>query len=239
MSNMLTIARRELQAYFVSPIAYVVSAAFLLIMGAVFSIVLVNSREATLRYTFGNGFVLIFILLMAPALTMRLLAEEQRSGTLELLLTAPVRDWEVVLGKFLASLGLWAAMLALTLVYPAIILVLGGDLDRGPAVSVYLGMLLLGSGFLAIGVLTSALTQNQVIAFVVGVGIGLMLWLIEFVPAVIRAPLAEVFSYLGVFQHYFDLTRGVIDTKDVIYLLSLSAAALFLATQVVEARRWR
>ena len=156
MKNMFVITYKELRAYFTSPIAYVVIAAFLVIMGVFFSLIVYFTRVASLRGVFGNmAFILLFV---APALTMRLLAEEQRSGTIELLLTLPVRDWQVVLGKFLASLAVYAVILALTLYYPLLMLRLGNP-DRGPIVSAYLGLLLLGASFLSIGVFTSSLSR--------------------------------------------------------------------------------
>lgn len=236
MRNTFAIAKRELQAYFVSPIAYVVTAAFLVITGYLFSMILYYSREATMRYLFGN--IATILLFVAPVLTMRLLAEEQRSGTIELLLTSPVRDWEAVLGKFLAGLALLVIMLALTLYYP-LILERYGDPDLGSIAAGYLGLLLLGGALLAIGVLTSSLTSNQIVAAVLGVGLILILWLSQALSDVAGPPLAGFFSYLAFPTHYFDFAKGVIDTKDVIYYLSVIAAALFLATRSLETRRWK
>ncbi|MGB9592968.1 MAG: ABC transporter permease [Anaerolineae bacterium] len=236
MKNTLTIARREIQAYFVSPIAYVVAAAFLAIMGYFFAMILYYSREATMRYTLGN--MTTVLLFVAPILTMRLLAEEQRMGTIELLLTAPVKDWEVVLGKFLGSLALYACMLGVSLYFP-LVLTMVGNPDPGPIVSGYVGMLLLGGALLSLGVLTSSLTQNQIVSAVLGVVLIILLWLVSALGDVTGAPLSGVFRYLALSEHFYDFFKGVIDTRDVIYYLSVIAAALFLATRVLETRRWR
>jgi ABC-2 type transport system permease protein len=236
MLNALTIARKELTTYFVSPVAYVVTAFFLVVAGFFFYFILYFSREASLRGLFSN--VAIVLLFVGPGLTMRLLAEEQRMGTIELLLTAPVRDWEVVVGKFIASLAFYTFMLALTILYP-IILMRFGNPDIGPILSGYLGMLLLGATFLAAGVLTSSLTQNQVVAFIIAFAILLILWLADVAGNAIGGQVGNILNYLSIVAHFDDFTKGVIDTSHLIYYLSLIAAFLFLATRVMEARRWR
>ncbi|MCC7353392.1 MAG: ABC transporter permease subunit [Anaerolineae bacterium] len=236
MRNTLTIARRELSAYFISPVAYVVIAGFLIIAGYFFTLILFYSREATLRYLFSNlTTILIFV---APVLSMRLLAEEQRSGTIELLLTAPVRDWEVVLGKWTAAFVFWLIMLIPTAVYP-ILLNRYGDPDIIPIVTGYLGIILLGGTLLALGTLTSAMTQNQIVAAVLGVGLTLLLWLIGAAGDFAGPALSGFFQYLALGTHFSDLARGIVDTKNIVYYLSVTVAALFLATRVLESRRWR
>ncbi|MGB9578406.1 MAG: ABC transporter permease, partial [Halothiobacillaceae bacterium] len=208
----------------------------LAIMGYFFAMILYYSREATMRYTLGN--MTTVLLFVAPILTMRLLAEEQRMGTIELLLTAPVKDWEVVLGKFLGSLALYACMLGVSLYFP-LVLTMVGNPDPGPIVSGYVGMLLLGGALLSLGVLTSSLTQNQIVSAVLGVVLIILLWLVSALGDVTGAPLSGVFRYLALSEHFYDFFKGVIDTRDVIYYLSVIAAALFLATRVLETRRWR
>lgn len=236
MKNVIAIARRELGTYFTSPIAYVVTAALLAIAGFMFERILFFSREATLRYLFTN--LATILLFVAPALTMRLLAEERRSGTIELLLTAPVRDWEVIWGKWLASFILFLAMLSLTLVYP-LVLERFGDPDWGPIGSGYLGLILLGGALLALGTLTSTLTRNQIIAAVLGVALCVGLWLIAALAESNEGALNSGLRYLALGEHFFDFLKGVVDTRDVIYYLSVIAGALFLATRVLETRRWR
>ncbi len=235
MRNTLTIAQRELYAYFVSPIAYIVTAAFLVIGGYLFSLILYFSREATMRFIFGN--LSFILLLIAPMITMRLLAEEHRSGTIELLLTAPVRDWEVVLGKFMASLTLFVAMIALTLVYPLVLFVFGSP-DGGPILSGYLGLLLAGAGYLSVGLFTSSLSRNQIVSAVLGIVLLLVLWLADAAGSFAGGGISSILSYLSLSSHTSDLTRGVIDTKDVIYYLSFIASFLFLAVRSLESRRW-
>ncbi len=238
MLNMLSIMRKELRTYFASPVAYVVIAAFLFICAYLFAILVtapVGSAEASMGIIFGN--VAVILLLIAPALTMRLLAEEQRSGTIELLLTSPVQDWEVVVGKYLASLVLYLVPVAMTVVFPALLLHYGNP-DRGPIVAGYVGLILFGAAFLAIGVLASAVTQNQVIAALVAVAILLALWLISAFANAVRGPISDTLSYLSIINHYSDFSRGVIDSKDVIYYLSVIVVALFLATRTLETRRW-
>ncbi|HEY64846.1 MAG TPA: ABC transporter permease subunit [Caldilineae bacterium] len=240
MRNALIIARRELGAYFASPIAYVITAAYLVVMGILFSLIVAGQpgAEASLRFVFGNVFSAIILIIIGPLLTMRLLAEEQRSGTIELLLTAPVRDWEVVVGKYLAGYFVFLAMLVPTLVYPLLIERFG-DPDHGVFISTYIGLALLGMALLALGLLTSAMTQNQIVAAFLGLGLILVLTFLQFLATIVSGPLAGVLSYLGLFNHFFDFLRGVIDTRDVVYYLSVTAGALFLTTQVLGARRWR
>lgn len=233
--NIFAIARRELESYFVSPIAYVVTAAFLFISGYFFTFILFYTRQATMRYLFGN--LSIIALFVAPILTMRLLSEEKRSGTIELLLTSPVRDWEVVLGKYLASLGLFTLMLALTFYYP-IILEMFGNPDKGAIFAGYLGLWLYGAALLGVGVLASSLTQNQIIAAVVGFGLVLILWVCDAAGDFTGAPLSNFLRYLSLSNHYFDFSKGIVDTKDVVYYISVIAGALFLSTLSLSSRRW-
>jgi ABC-2 type transport system permease protein len=236
MKNAWLIARRELASYFTSPIAYAVTAVFLLVAGYLFWVILYYSREATMRYLFYN--VTTLLLLVGPALTMRLVAEERRTGTIELLLTSPVRDGEVIAGKFLAALGLWALMLALTLVYPALLEAFGNP-DLGPIATGYLGLLLAGGAVLALGVIASTVTSNQVIAALVAFGLSLFLWLADALQGIATGALGSFFSYLSMSTHFYDLAKGVIDTRDVVFYLSLIFGSLFVATRLLEARRWK
>ncbi len=238
MKNIWTITVRELKAYFVSPVAYVTSAFFLAVMGLLFALILINGREASMRGTFSN---LTFVVLMiAPILTMRLLAEEQQTGTIELLLTAPVHDWQVVLGKFLGSIILFLTMFIVPTLYYVLLLALVGSPDWGPIASGYIGLLLLGASFLSVGVFTSALTRNQVVAAVGGLAILLILWLADATGSFIATgAMSNVLSYVSITRHYENLIRGVIDTQDILYPLSMIAIWLFLTTQVLQMRRWR
>ena len=238
MRNVYYIAKRELAAYFVSPIAYVVSAIYLAVMGGLFGFILYYSREATLRYVFLHGVSILFFVLVTQVLTMRLLAAEQRLGTLELLLTAPVRDWEVVVGKYLASFCVLAVMILLTGYFPVLLMRVGNP-DVGTMFSGYLGYILLGGALLSIGVFASSLTQNQIVAAVVGIGITLLLWLSGALGELVGDTMRGVIEYLPIFDHFTDFVRGIIDTKDILYYLSITALFLFFSTRVVESRRWR
>jgi ABC-2 type transport system permease protein len=192
--------------------------------------------EASLS-NFYQGATIILILL-APALTMRLLAEEQKLGTIELLLTSPVRDWEVIIGKYLASLVFLLAMFMLTLYYP-LLLFLFADPDPGPIYSGYLGLVLYGSAALAIGILTSTLTSNQIVAFVVSAGVLLLLFFANTGAAAVGGFWATLVNEVGMRSHFTDFERGVIDTKHIFYFLSVTAFFLFLSIRALESRRWR
>lgn len=236
MSRVMTIALRELRSYFASPIAYIVSAAFLVVTGYLFTLILFYSREASLRGLFGNISVLLII--VAPALTMRLLAEEQRSGTIELLLTSPVRDVEVVLGKFLAGLGLLSTMLGLTLYYPAVLFIYGNP-EKGHVIAGYVGTLLMAAAFVSVGLFASSLSGNQIVAAVLTFMMLLMLWLISPAADFAGAPLADILRYMSIERYYSDFIRGVIDTKAVVYFLSIISVFLFATVRSLETRRWR
>ena len=236
MRNVWIIAKRELYAYFISPIAYLVAAAFTFLCGLFFVGGVTQWQDATLQSVFGSlSIVLIFV---APVLTMRLLAREQDLGTIELLLTAPVRDWEVVVGKFLASYLFYLGMVAVTGVYPLILLRYGNP-DLGAIGAGYLGLVLLGAALLSLGVLTSSLTRNQVIAAVIGVVASVSLWLLDIVSPVFRGTAQDVVSYLTPSGHYYGFVEGIIDTRDLVYYVSATAVFLFLASQVLQSRRWQ
>jgi ABC-2 type transport system permease protein len=236
MRTALVIARRELLAYFISPIAYMVSAVFLLIAGYLFSLILIQSQQATMEGLFFN--IMVVLIFVVPLLTMRLLADEQKTGTIEILLTAPVRDWEVVFGKYLAAMGMFGVMLACTLYFPFILWRVGGTPDWGPILTGYLGLILLTSAMMAIGTLASAVTENQIVAAVLSFGILLLLWLIE-AAGNIATGSATVLTYLSLPAHYNDFARGAINIEDVVYYLSVTIAALFIATRMLETRRYR
>jgi len=238
MNATFAIMRKELNTYFTSPVAYAVTAAFLLMTGILFAILLTappGQAPASLDIVLNN--VTVILLLAAPALTMRLLAEEKRSGTIELLLTAPVRDVEVVLGKYLASVVLYLLMLALTLPY-VVILQHYGPADMGPIIAGYVGAILFGAAFLAVGLLASSLTQNQIVAVLVAIALLLALWLAQAFSTIARPPVSSIFDWISVINHYYDFTRGIIDTRNIIYYLSVVIVALFLTTQVIESRSW-
>lgn len=235
MRTIYYVAKRELVAYFVSPIAYVVGATFLFITGLLFYLILLQGQEASLRFL--HSWMAFLLLVLAPVLTMRLLAEERRSGTLELLLTSPVRDGEVVLGKFLAAYLLFLTFLAPTFYY-LFLLTLFGRPDVPASLVGYLGVVLLGGATLAIGVFTSALSQNQIVAAMLGIALCLSLWFLDAAANVVPASFSPFVRYLSLPAHYSDMLRGIVDTSHLIYYVSLVLVALFLATRALEARRW-
>ncbi len=239
MKNIWTICWRELRSYFVSPIAYGAGALFLLINGFLFSLIVTGSQEASLRGVMMN--MMFILLLFAPALTMKLIADEQRMGTIELLLTAPVRDWQIVVGKYLGSLITYVVILMGPTLYYVLVLAIFGKPDYGPIATSYLGILLLGASFLAIGLFSSSLTQNQIIAYFAGLVILLLLWVADAGngPFGLSGPVGDVLSYIAIPRHFDDFFRGVVDTRDLVYALSLISVALFLATQILQSRRWR
>ncbi len=236
MRNVLAVAQRELRAYFVSPLAYVVTALFLLMAGYLFALILNSSREATLRPLLSN--VSVIFLFIIPAISMRLIAEELRSGTIELLLTNPVEEWQVVTGKFLASVGLFLVMLALSGLFPIFLFVFGNP-DRGPLVSGYLGIFLQAIAFLAVGLWASSLSQNQIIAAVLAFAFLILLWLSDSLGQFLGGTLGTIVSYMSVVSHFNDFPRGVVNLKDVVYFLTLTAAGLVLTTLTLQSRRLR
>jgi ABC-2 type transport system permease protein len=236
MGNTLTIFRREVGAYFNSPVAYIVVTVFLLVSGYLFFSQVFLVGEATLRDFFGIT-PLIFIF-FAPAVTMRLLAEEKRTGTFELLITMPVGDWEVVLGKFFGALALVAVAILLTLAYP-ITLSRMGDIDWGAVAGGYLGLILMAAAYLAIGLMASSWTRNQVVAFIVAFAVTFSLYLCGKLLPILPPRLAPILEYLSLDSHFANISKGVIDSRDIIYYVSLVGACLFLATRSLESRRWR
>jgi ABC-2 type transport system permease protein len=232
----LAIAQRELKSFFVSTIAWIVMAAFLLISGFLFSAILLSTNEASLRYLISN--LSVILLFIAPFLTMRLLAEENRLGTVELLLTNPVRDAEVVVGKFLGVMGFVFVMLLFTLYFPALLFVFGTP-DPGPMVAGYVGVLLQAAAFVAIGLAISSMTQNQIVAAFLTFAILLVMWLSDSMSNYLGKPLSDIMKYVSVTSHFQDFSRGVIDSSHIIYFISIAVAALFVAYLSLQTRRWR
>lgn len=229
------ILKRELQSYLVSPLAYVVAVVFLLVCGYFFSVNLLATGTADLRPYFLNlGVLLIFI---SPLLTMRLLAEERQNHIDELLMTLPVTPAQVVAGKYLAALILYAALLALTGVYPAILSGLS-EPAWGPIVTSYVGALLLGGTFLAAGVFTSSLTDSQVAAGFLCFGLLLLLWVINWLAFALMGPVAELARVLAVFERFDDFTKGLIDSTHVLFYVSATLLLLFLSVRNLERRTW-
>ncbi len=233
--NIAPIFRRELRSYFNSPVAYVVIVVFLAIIGWFFTSNLFLVNMASMRVVF--ELVPLVFLFFVPAITMRLLAEEKKSGTLELLTTKPVPDAEIVIAKFLAAWVLLAAALVPTLLYLITMMSLG-SIDLGPVVAGYIGLLLMGGSYIAIGIFASSLTENQIIAFITSFLIVLALFLMDKVLMYVPEGLASTLEFLAVDYHFSNIARGVIDSRDIIYFASLLGFSLLLATVSLERRKW-
>jgi ABC-2 type transport system permease protein len=249
------IFKKEMRLYFTSPVAWVVVAVFLLIAGYFFYNIFaffalasmqsamnpamgreLNVTDSVIRPLFSN--ISVVLLLLMPLVTMRLFAEERRSGTIELLLTYPVRDGAVLMGKYLAAFALYALMLALTLLYPAIV-VYFARVEWGPLATGYVGLLLMGGTFLAVGVFASSLTENQIVASITTFGTLLIFWIIGWSADSLGGAWGKVLQHLSILEHNDNFAKGVLDTKDVLYYLNFIALALFLTLRSLEARRWK
>jgi ABC-2 type transport system permease protein len=236
VKNVWAVAQRELRSYFLSPLAYVVIALFLALSGYLFALILANGRQASLSGLVQN--VSVLYLFIVPAISMRLLAEEQRTGTVELLLTNPVQEWEIVTGKFLASILLVLVMLALTLLFPLFLFVFG-DPDKGPIITGYLGIFLQAAAFLSIGLWASSLTQNQIVAAIISFALLLILWLSDNLGQFLGGTIGAIVSYTSVINHFQSFPQGVIQSNDVIYYLTLVIAGIVLSTLSLQSRRYR
>lgn len=249
------IFKKEMRLYFTSPVAYVVLTIFLVIAGWFFYNIFafftlasmqsamnpamardLNVTDSVMRPLVSN--ISVILLLLMPLVTMRLFAEERRSGTIELLLTYPVRDGAVLVGKYLAALALYALMLALTLLYPGII-VYFARLEWGPLATAYVGLLLMGGTFIAVGIFASSLTENQIVASITTFGILLIMWIIGWSADYVGGMWGKVLQHLSIAEHNDNFAKGVLDTKDVVYYLNFIALALFLTLRSLEARRWK
>jgi ABC-2 type transport system permease protein len=237
---------RELIAYFSSPLAYVVMTAFLFVNGYVFWLIVAYLNDprtqamAPLKLLFGGTiFFWLFVLFVVPVITMRLLAEERRSGTLEVLLTSPVSDGQVVLAKFLSSFVFYAVLWLPTLAYVGI-LASYSKLDWGPVASGYVGIAVLGLLFLAIGLFTSALVRNQILAAILAFAVLVVVFSLGLVEnVVVNQTLKGALGYANLWSHMDDFSRGILDTRHLVYSLSLSAFFVFLATKALEASKGR
>mgnify|MGYP005849344233 CR=1 FL=1 len=249
MRNIWTIAKREYDQYFISPVAYVVAFTILLTTGALFGINIFFYTQNAFQ-NFGavpdfapiSGSFTFLLVLSAPALTMRLISDEARMGTLELLLTAPIRDFELVIGKWLGAMLYILSLLVITLVYPIVIsrFVTPG-IDWNVVLTSYLGMILLAGVFLSLGTAVSAMFTNQVTAFFVSLALFITLWwLVGFPANVLSGDSARLFEYLDMKTHFYGaLDSGVINLSGLVYYASLIALGLFTGTAAVEMRRWR
>ena len=252
MRNIAAIAGKELRSYFASPIAYILIGFFLLPFAVFFYLYLdnfvkqslqmaqfggaMNINQQVIRYVLQNASVIILFIM--PMITMRTYSEERRSGTIELLLTSPVTDVEIILGKFFGALGLYIAILAVTLLYMAILFVYGNPEWRPLAVA-YLGLLLMGAAFVSIGLLISSTTNNQIVAGVVTFIVFLLFWIVGWFADSAGPTIGPITSWLSITEHFDDFSKGIIDTRHVLYYLSLITFGLFLTAKSVDTERWR
>jgi ABC-2 type transport system permease protein len=235
MQNIKTIYLKELRSYFNSPIAYIVIIVFLIIAGYFFTNGLFQNNLATMRTLF--DIVPFIFLFFIPAITMRLFAEEKKQGTIELLLTKPITDYELVAGKFLAAFVLTLITLLPTLLYLIVILLLG-KIDMGAVIGGYVGLVLTAGVYIGVGLFASSLTENQVVAFIVSFIAVFALFmmgkvLIQFSPALVSAV-----EYISTDYHFINISRGVVDTRNLIYYFSMIAFTLFLTKVSLESRKW-
>jgi ABC-2 type transport system permease protein len=255
MNNILAIAHKELKGYFASPVAYVVIGFSAILFGWFFINLLyyfdrtqmqagsgfqgpqsVNVNEILISPLFLN--VSVILLFTLPLITMRTYAEEKRSGTIELLLTSPLTDLQIVIGKFLGGMVLYLAMLAVTLVHVGFLFAYGNPEWR-PVATGYLGLVLMGGCFLSLGLFISSLTRNQIVAGMVTFAVFLMFWVVNWIATFMDPTPQAVLNYLSITEHLNDFARGVLDTKHLVYYSSFIAFSLFLTVRAVDSERWR
>ena len=254
MSNLLAIYKRDLKGYFFSPIAYVVIGLFLLVNGIFFYVLLssfleysyavmiqrqgypINVNLLMIRPFFQN--MSVIVLFVIPMITMRSFSEEKKSGTMELLLTSPVTNWQLILGKFLASFTLYFVMVMVTFLFMVFLLIWGNP-SLVPILISYLGILLMGLFLVALGNFISSLTENQIVAAVGTFGATMFLWVIGFAGDFAGKVFGEIFKYLSIVNHFDDFSKGVFDTNHLVYYLSLTFLMLFFTYQSIESSKWR
>jgi len=247
--NCLPVYKKELRSYFTSPIAYVVILFFLLVTGIFFMVFISDFNMASMnaQSPYGGGYNLnityrvvrpllgnmcVILLFVMPLITMKPFAEERKTGTMELLFTYPLSDLDVLLGKFFASFTLFLVMLALTLVYP-LFMAIHSSPEPGTLVSGYLGLVLMASAFIALGLFISSLTENQIIAAVATFGMLLIFWIIQWTGT------SEILRHLSILEHFNKFAEGMIDTRDVVYYLSFTVLWMFMTLRVLESKKWR
>ena len=255
MKNIWIIAKKELRTYFTSPIAYVIMTVFLVLVGFFFYSLIwwfnsqamqaaqnpayaqqMNINQMVFGPLFNN--MSIILLLMLPLLTMRLFAEEKKIGTEELLMTSPISVGQIIVGKFLASFLVLAAMLGLTGLL-SIFTFLYGNPEVAPILNGYLGLLLMGGAFIAIGLFFSSLTENQIVAAILTFGALLLFWILNWAASSAAGFWKDVLNYVSFFGHFENATQGILDTTDIVYYLSFAFFGMFLTHSVIQSRRWR
>jgi len=254
MNNILAIAHKELRSYFASPIAYVVIGFFALVFGWMYASILNFFVMQSMQAGFGQGpqtinvnqmmfrplilNMTVIFLIVLPLITMRTYSEEKRSGTMELLLTSPVTDVQIIVGKFLGAMALYCVMLAVTLIHFLVLFAFGSP-EWKPLLTAYLGLVLFGGCFIALGLFISSLTKNQIVAGVATFCVFLLLWVIDWIGGAFGPRTEAVLKYISMTGHLDDFVKGVIDTKHIVYYLSFITFGLFLTARSVDAERWR
>jgi ABC-2 type transport system permease protein len=255
MGNIVAIAQKELKSYFSSPIGYILIGFWAFLFGYFYISILAYFVRTSMQMAGGMGGppavninqdmirpllynVTILVLFILPGVTMRTYSEEKRSGTIELLLTSPVTDFQIIMGKFLGALALYAVMLMVTWIHIGVLFIYGNP-EWKPLVVAYIGLLLLGGCFISVGMFISSLTKNQVVAFMVTFSVFLFLWIINWISTSLGPTGAAVANYLSIVDHYDDFGKGVIDTTHFVYYLSFITFGLFLTAKSVDSERWR
>jgi ABC-2 type transport system permease protein len=253
MTNILAIVRKEWRGYFASPVGYVVIGMYALVFGYFYTVYLswflrqsmqgpqmgggpMNVNQQMIRGVFDNSMVIF--LFVVPLITMRAYAEEKRSGTIELLMTSPITDFQIVMGKFLGAMSLYGAMLGITLIHIAVLFAYGNP-EWKPILTGYLGLVLLGGCFVSVGLFFSSLTKNQIVAGMFTFVVLLLLWVISWIGNFTSPTVERLTSYLSLTSHVDDFLRGVIDSQHIVYYLSFITFGLFLTAKAVDSERWR
>ncbi len=237
MGIIFAIFKKEFRSYFVSPVAYVMITIFLIVSNWLFFNTYFLDKEASMRLFIARmPWIFLFFI---PAITMRIWAEEKKLGTIELLMTLPIKDYEAVIGKFISSFAFLVLCLILTFSVPATVAYTGNP-DWGPVIGGYLGALLMGTAYLSLGLFISSITENQIIAFIIAIMISFVFLIIgdNFVLYSVPYFLVPLFEYLGFGSHFMSISRGVIDSRDLIYYFSFIFFFIFLNIRSVESRKW-
>ncbi len=246
MSGFLAVLSRELRAYFFSPMAWVILTFFLIGNGVIFSVIVsflsdprAGGTTTPLQAFFGGFFYWLVLLVFTPVITMRLISEERRSGTIEMLMTSPVSEGQVVLAKFTAALGFYLFLWLPTLVYVGMV-ARSSEVDWGPVAAGYLGVLGIGSVFISIGLFGSTFAKSQIVAAVATFGVLLLLFLVPFVKDLVGDEAAKsLLGYVDLYQHMEDFGKGIVDSRRLVYYVSVSGLFLFLSARALEAKKWR
>jgi ABC-2 type transport system permease protein len=253
MNNILAIAGKELRSYFSTPIAYIVIGFFALLFGYFFYAMLIifnqqsqigglegggptDINQQLIRPLFLNASVIMLFVL--PLITMRTYSEEKRSGTIELLLTSPLTDFEIIMGKFLGAMALYASMLAITLIH-MVLLFSYGNPEWRVVVTGYIGLLLMGGCFISVGLLISSMTKNQIVSGMITFAVFLLLWVVNWIASFTGPTTQSVLNYLSITEHFDDFTKGILDTTHLVYYFSVISFGLFLTARSVDTERWK